>query len=78
MIKLVYMGDSPEVLIEALMVVIKHARTTSDKFRFGPINLNDLSRDGLQIQGEDLEMIRIVLNTVPGLALVEETSDILE
>lgn len=76
--KLVYRGDSPEVLLDALLTIIKHARTSSDEFSFGPLNLSDLSRDGLHVQGDELENVMIALNTVPGLALVEEMSDTLE
>lgn len=71
MSRFLYRADKPHVLVDALLATLMYARKHSDNFRFGPIKLRDLVRDGLLIEGKDTEGITTVLNKVPGLALVE-------
>ena len=78
MTTIIYRGDSPEVLINALIKVMEYARSSKDDFRFGPLNLSALNRDGLSLIGQDLAGIMKELEKVPGLATVEQLADSLE
>ena len=50
-----------------------YARSHSDDFAFGPLDLGSLERNGLTISGPDLAAVRKVLAKVPGLT--EEVPD---
>ncbi len=67
-----YRGDGPDVLAAAIVALLEYARESSDDFTFGPLRLNELERDGLEIGGPDLGGIMTVLATIPGLAQVDE------
>lgn len=69
--RLLYRSDTPTALIAALLATVMYARNHGDDFRFGPMRLRDLVRDGLLISGKDTAGIIAVLDKVPGLALVE-------
>ncbi len=66
-----YRGDSPETLTEALLAVIMYARDSEDDFKFGPLKLSALNRDGLRVEGDDLSGVKDVLSGISGLAIVE-------
>lgn len=67
--RVTYRSDSPDVLGEALLAVIRHARTSTDSFTFAPLKLSSLERDGLTIQGADLTGLQAVLAEIPGLVI---------
>lgn len=66
-----YRGDGPYALATAVVAVLRHARTSTDNFSFGPLRLSDLERDGLLIEGPDIGNVMTVLAAVPGLAIVD-------
>ncbi len=66
-----YRGDGPEVMAAAIVAVMRYARESSDDFTFGPLRLDDLERDGLEIGGPDLGGVMNVLTLIPGLAQVD-------
>lgn len=68
---LLYRGDTPAALADALVRLTAHARTGDDTFTFGPLALAHLVRDGLQITGEHLDSVKSLLAQVPGLAAVD-------
>jgi hypothetical protein len=56
----------------ALLLLMEHARTSKDKYEFGPWDLDTLENQGLVISGPDLEGPRVVLAGIPGLFLSED------
>jgi hypothetical protein len=56
----------------ALLLLTEHARTSRDKYEFGPWDLDTLENQGLVISGADLEGARVVLAGIPGLYLSED------
>jgi hypothetical protein len=56
----------------ALLLLMEHARTSKDKFSFGPWDLDTLENQGLVISGPELEGARVVLAGIPGLYLSED------
>jgi hypothetical protein len=56
----------------ALLLLMEHARTSKDKFSFGPWDLDALEDQGLIISGLELEGARVVLAGIPGLFLSED------
>lgn len=66
-----FRGDGPDALAAAIAAVLRHARDTKDDFTFGPLRLDELERDGLQIAGPDLAGVMQVLATIGGLAHID-------
>jgi hypothetical protein len=66
-----YRGDGPDVMANAIVALMRHARETADDFTFGPLRLADLERDGLDVGGPDLGPVMLILASIPGLAITE-------
>lgn len=66
-----YRADRPDAYAQALLRLLEVARTSNDAFRFGPTRLAACVRDGLTVQGPDLQRALVALAAVPGLAQVE-------
>ncbi len=66
-----FRGDGPDVMAAAVAAVLRYARDTKDDFSFGPLRLDELERDGLEIGGPDLAGVMQVLAAVPGLAHID-------
>lgn len=69
-----YYASSRTVYARALLRLSAYARTHTDDFSFGPLDLAALENQGLTITGTDLAGAREVLGKVAGL--VQEQPDI--
>lgn len=62
-----YRAESRFTYAAALFELVMYARSHSDDFAFGPLDLGSLERNGLTISGPDLAAVRKMLAKVPGL-----------
>jgi hypothetical protein len=67
-----FRGDSTASLARAVLEVITYARFTTDEFKFGPLDLNRMFRDGLLLSGPDLAGVTKLLDKLPGLVRSED------
>ena len=69
--RITYRADNPGAYASAILALMRLARDTSDDFTFGPLRLDELERDGLDVGGPDLAGVIAALVTIPGLAPVD-------
>lgn len=60
-------NDSHHVYSTAVEALLVHARTSSDRFTFGPMSPEAMESQGLAVTGPDLAGVSDVLSRVPGL-----------
>ncbi len=70
-----YRGDGPHAYADALLRLVRLARTGDDDFTFGPTRLAHCERDGLTLTGPDLAAPMAALTLVPGLAQTDAQTD---
>lgn len=60
-----YFFDTSTAAATALLVVLKHARSSQDEFTFGPLSVPDLVANGMTVSGNTTK-VALLLDDVAG------------
>ncbi len=68
--RVTFRADGPAAYADAILRLVRLARESADDFTFYPVSLDALERDGLTVEGPDLQAALAEMTLVPGLAPV--------
>ena len=67
-----YRAESSIPYAHAIIALSEYARGSGEDFDFGPVMLDALDAQGLTVTGPDLELVKRLLDKVPGLRISDE------
>lgn len=66
-----FLFDSTAAVAEALIILLTHARSTRDQYRFYGLNVNAVLQSGLVLEGQ-IDAVSALLEKVPGTTRYDE------